>query len=797
MKRFQHFLLIACKQVSSIAAAAFAPVICFFKALNVLRASAIVTVLAVIILAYGDQTREVYKALAEEAGQNAFQIATAFLALIGVTFLSWYTGRRRAVMRRDAFAAQLNKLMPEEREKAERREAMLRPWLRWLPRLIAAAIPLSMAAGLYITADNAENLLLTFGAARSAEIEPIQMAAREARSTWLALVCAAALCGLIALGFVLWAYLRTRNVPDRAPVPGGWITAALLPVCILLLTVLLTISFALVPVVLAQSLGSLSIVFLFIACLLTITSSLLYIYDRFNIPVISLLALCAVIFTVAGWNTNVVNVRPLQYDAESGIRYPDRIKTHQAFDHWLATRGDSDHFDRYPVFIVAAAGGGLYAAHHAATFLARMQDLCPSFAQHVFAYSGISGGSLGVSVFAALAKDFARNGPLQRCKSALEEPGEFETMARKVLGKDYLSPLLASALFPNFFQVFFPHPLPGGDRATAFAETITHNYRSVVGEKQSGLDDNFTTFWGLQAVRDEDVGLKPADQPPCNAPTKSLVLDYVSNHGKKSLVQWDCNSPTGALVLNGTDVDHGHRVVISPFKASFIDDPAFSGITWFQKDASLPNDERITHDVSLADAITISARFPFLLDAGIISTHASMRLVDGGYFESSGVETALEIMQYLKRLERDRKIKLYLITIRSTFDLPAYDPDAPAFEIAPLNALLAVREGRGQFVVGRALLERSPCLLIYTEGCENNPPAEIILNLRDFKIPLAWHLSPSTLSIVGAHAGRTRTPAEGACGGMRVTNYEAPIPRARLNIYKTNCNVERLRGVLQ
>ena len=57
---------------------------------------------------------------------------------------------------------------------------------------------------------------------------------------------------------------------------------------------------------------------------------------------------------------------------------------------------------KYPVYIIAAEGGGIYAAHHAAVWLSRMQDICPSFAQHIFAISGISGGSVGGSVFAGL-----------------------------------------------------------------------------------------------------------------------------------------------------------------------------------------------------------------------------------------------------------------------------------------------------------------------------------------------------------------------------------------------------------
>jgi 6-phosphogluconolactonase/glucosamine-6-phosphate isomerase/deaminase len=69
------------------------------------------------------------------------------------------------------------------------------------------------------------------------------------------------------------------------------------------------------------------------------------------------------------------------------------------------------------VFVVSAAGGGIYAASIAALFLARMQDECPTFAQHVFAISSVSGGSLGAGIFNSLAKQRAENGDWRPCNT--------------------------------------------------------------------------------------------------------------------------------------------------------------------------------------------------------------------------------------------------------------------------------------------------------------------------------------------------------------------------------------------
>jgi hypothetical protein len=70
----------------------------------------------------------------------------------------------------------------------------------------------------------------------------------------------------------------------------------------------------------------------------------------------------------------------------------------------------------HPLYIVAAEGGGIRAAYWTAAVLGTIQDEQPAFADHVFAISGVSGGSLGAAVFVSLLpdgrdrKDFARLG---------------------------------------------------------------------------------------------------------------------------------------------------------------------------------------------------------------------------------------------------------------------------------------------------------------------------------------------------------------------------------------------------
>lgn len=90
---------------------------------------------------------------------------------------------------------------------------------------------------------------------------------------------------------------------------------------------------------------------------------------------------------------------------KAGIDLTPEAALENAFMAWLESRPDYQQFRgqgrKYPIFVVSAQGGGIVAAYHSAGFLGLVQDLCPSFASHVFAISSVSGGSLGAAAFAA------------------------------------------------------------------------------------------------------------------------------------------------------------------------------------------------------------------------------------------------------------------------------------------------------------------------------------------------------------------------------------------------------------
>ncbi len=86
----------------------------------------------------------------------------------------------------------------------------------------------------------------------------------------------------------------------------------------------------------------------------------------------------------------------------------------------------------YAVYVMAAEGGGIYAASAAAMLLARLQDASPRFAEHVFAISGVSGGAIGSTVFQALdAAASARGGSATTATPTDIEQGLCEAVCRE------------------------------------------------------------------------------------------------------------------------------------------------------------------------------------------------------------------------------------------------------------------------------------------------------------------------------------------------------------------------------
>jgi hypothetical protein len=245
--------------------------------------------------------------------------------------------------------------------------------------------------------------------------------------------------------------------------------------------------------------------------------------------------------------------------------------------------------DTFPVFVVAAEGGGIKAAYWTAAILSRLQDRNPAFGRHLFMVSGVSGGSLGAAAFTALLSERAEGAGAGNAASA-----SFEARADALLSQDHLSPILSRFFFTDCLARFLPWAVPAFDRGRAMETSWEQTWRSLRG------DDRFAErFHGLWA---------------------------------------DSSRALPVLLLNGTHVESGKRVIASNV-----------GLDGVFTDA-IDLDSVAGPHFPLSAAASMSARFPFVTPSALIrGPHGKWgHVVDGGYYENSGAATAFEALQALR-----------------------------------------------------------------------------------------------------------------------------------------------------
>lgn len=698
----------------------------FFDACRVLRAPLIVAVFAFIVLSLPPQTREVYRVLADDFPNQRWQVAFGFVGLLLAAGFIWHCGRQ-------ATLAERRYVLPESNV-----EGAL---LRWLPRLLAALVPLGAALGLHTTIREAQT---TAGLVRSVaaqqhwpELDHIgELIDVSPTRLWIATLIAIGLVVVVLLATIF----RTHGKRWKYSEPGKWLIGTETTITSVVIAGVCIAMFSLAPPSLAQFIGVTAIFALFLAVLVVVLSNLFLLGARLGVPMVSLLAATAILLTAADWNDNH-RVPILEHKREAGAGGA----LSRSFQQWYASRKDLDYYAKsnepYPVFIVAAAGGGAYAAHYTATFLARMQDSCANFAQHVFAISGVSGGSIGAALFAGLAKLKATNQRHVGCDIAPRDR-YFEKRTQRFFEQDFLSPVIAAALFPDFVQRFLPIPIGYFDRSRALDASLEAAWRDMLSE----------------AAKDD-----PALASAAN-PFARPFLDLWSPKRSDEAVP--------ALVLNATEVANGYRIVMSPIATGVAASTQWSKIARLHPLLPRSADAGSEPDIKLSTAAGISARFPWVLPPATVPTGVEsgrMRLVDGGYVESSGVDVARQMLKALNvAVERSKdtteamNAKFYLVVLMGYEGTPVEDKSLGEAPL-PLRTLISTWQTRAEIAFLGAFVDACPevatCIVnaaaktSYQRALVELPVIPVFLNLRDFHIPLTWQLTQASREIIALHAG--------------------------------------------
>ena len=269
----------------------------------------------------------------------------------------------------------------------------------------------------------------------------------------------------VAIAFALAStliVLLNRRPTDHQRERFWHITRRIL-VASIIFTLAAIVLIAAFPVPIGQTLGSITVFAIFIGCLAMNATGLSIWSRRLDFPVIPALLTLAIFLAWTDLNDDHElrridkNGHPVRSSSTSIADLAGNVE--DEFEKWYGARidKDQDEFNKeqgYPVYIVAAQGGGIYAAAQAVQFLTKLHTTCERFAQHLFAISGVSGGSVGAALYAALTNEFKAT--TDQCStvaetnsggSTIQQMANAQESAFELVRNDYdfLSPLVASA----------------------------------------------------------------------------------------------------------------------------------------------------------------------------------------------------------------------------------------------------------------------------------------------------------------------------------------------------------------
>jgi hypothetical protein len=441
------------------------------------------------------------------------------------------------------------------------------------------------------------------------------------------------------------------------------------------------------------------------------------------------------------------------------------MQLRDAFLAWLQVRRPAIEAYRkkgktYPVIVVAAQGGGVYAAYHSALSLARLYDSCPEVVDHIFVLSGVSGGALGSAVFAELVRsvpEAMRTKPGAASEGCNPRKGapKLEEKVKAYFAADFLTPVVDSALLFDIPSLIVPWLRFGMDRAYALEYAFEDAWAKMAKERKSPP-------WAKR-------------QPP----RYGLEADFYG--------RWTPDGPAPALFLGTTGVNSGAPVLVSQIKWAQGQSlrvrrlPVAPGraeeLAELLRRANAQSertggsvianilDFRPDLQMAMSTAVGLSARFPYVTPPanikrsdkienpqGAFNDIKVLELLDGAFFDNSGGSVAIDLIEdlerYLKRRNSDGsrfkafeefatdiRFRLIRFTDRPTQRKGAASTEEHFELLTPLVAFNSVRMARGAQLRGVRDLTRTHETFFYLSDPWFTPSLNWLLSL-DTKVQI-------------------------------------------------------------
>jgi hypothetical protein len=674
--------------------------------LRTVRAPMAVLLLGVIGLLVPPQTQDMLAAIDDFWSTLAFNIALMLLA-----FAAWFWARALLAARfevSDAPAPRAAMISPAPSGGKGAASPSINPIaFLWLPRLlfVAAAlfavawllVPLSLLRLLLVGAWTAIALYILKNRQRwpfltntrpsdaSAGLKKSAPAGRK-KSFWrdriwqplLRLLAYAPLSsrigwGLLILGFVAFLVGAIESFLPQQFLPQDWPGIAALS---------------------ARGFPGPSIAVLGLALMIGPLAAVTFVADGFHLqwrllggrigprrpPVILFLALWIFAFVPYFFEAHTVRiVEPSAAQAATFTDQAKRVGLKEMLTSWNKCRGAAGAGPLRPV-IVAISGGATRAGLWGARVLQAVDEAAGEQHHVIFAVSSVSGGSLGAAAYLALQGAGADK---EGCVTSVQAGKDAYRDAYLSLRKDAVGPLLAGRLLGDLPRTF----------VTPFAAPLRH-MPPRGGDSAEAMERAFESLW-----RPTTKGLVGAR----SFSEAFLSLFYQGGSLRPGMPIW---------LANGTDAATGNRVVTVPFKPNDVADP--NGLVDWPIRGARDALGLLEADVAISTAINNTARFPFLEPFGTLLKKDGTRtgaLIDGGYFENEGLETALDLADWLKTRGSEllnRRIEPIIVVATGNGDhidpgplrcfQPADGPTTPSKGnvlqiLAPLLGIYDVRSG--------------------------------------------------------------------------------------------------------
>lgn len=338
------------------------------------------------------------------------------------------------------------------------------------------------------------------------------------------------------------------------------------------------------------------------------------------------------IVIILAWVLIATVVREVRYDGQVPVEIIQSDKVRQNvesnYTKWISQKIDNGLVDesKNTIYIIVSEGGGIRSAFWTAGILNKLDLLFPNLIKKTYAFSGVSGGSVGEMFYCALKKD--------EIVSGIKHTSKWNN----VLGQDYLANSLLGLMSRVPVQQIMWKPFQYLDIGLTLENDWHQKYYNEI-----------------------------------NTNTLKQSINRLYEDSTQFLIP--------NIFFNSTHVESGKKAIISNLELGEL----------FSNDIDLI--DTIGNQISLKTAGLLSARFPGISPPALIQNRTGEnwgKIVDGGYYDNSGLLTAIDIVRLILKTENadSIRIKPVIIFLRNGNTLSAKGEGCSSSILAPVNAFI-------------------------------------------------------------------------------------------------------------